>query len=261
MTLEADVLSPCALGAILTEQSHRRLNVPIVAGGANNQLATTQDGGRIHGRGILYAPDYVINAGGIINVSTEYLGDGGAEPGPLAHRGHPRPARADLVGERLERARPGRGRRRHGAAADRPRLSLARCSADRLKRAAMHGYANPARFLRFARPATGWFLGLGLLLIAAGVVGGLFVTPPDYLQGESVRILYVHVPAAWLGMAGWAGIAVASLMQIGLAPSACRRSPDARSRRRARPLPLCAWRLGRSGADRPGAPGGNGTGA
>jgi heme exporter protein C len=60
----------------------------------------------------------------------------------------------------------------------------------------MHGYANPARFLRFARPATGWFLGLGLLLIAAGVIGGLFVTPPDYLQGESVRILYVHVPAA-----------------------------------------------------------------
>ena len=79
MTLEADVLSPCALGAILTEQSITALNVPIVAGGANNQLATPQDGGRIHGRGILYAPDYVINAGGIINVSTEYLADGGPE--------------------------------------------------------------------------------------------------------------------------------------------------------------------------------------
>ena len=78
----------------------------------------------------------------------------------------------------------------------------------------MHGYANPARFLKFARPATAWFLGLGLLLLAAGVIGGLFVTPPDYLQGESVRILYVHVPAAWLGMAGWGGIAIASLMQI-----------------------------------------------
>jgi heme exporter protein C len=78
----------------------------------------------------------------------------------------------------------------------------------------MHGYANPARFLKFARPATGWFLGLGLLLLAAGILGGLFVTPPDYLQGESVRILYVHVPAAWLGMAGWGGIAVASLMQV-----------------------------------------------
>jgi heme exporter protein C len=78
----------------------------------------------------------------------------------------------------------------------------------------MHGYANPARFLKFARPATGWFLAFGLLLLAIGIAGGLFVTPPDYLQGETVRILYVHVPAAWLGMAGWAGIAAASLAQI-----------------------------------------------
>ena len=76
MTLEADVLSPNALGAILTEESIAALNVPVVAGGANNQLATRDDGDRIHARGILYAPDYVINAGGIINVSTEYLGDG-----------------------------------------------------------------------------------------------------------------------------------------------------------------------------------------
>lgn len=76
MTLEADVLSPNALGAILTEASIAALNVPIVAGGANNQLATRADGDRVHARGILYAPDYVINAGGIINVSTEYLKDG-----------------------------------------------------------------------------------------------------------------------------------------------------------------------------------------
>jgi leucine dehydrogenase len=79
MTLEADVLSPCALGAILTEQSIAALNVPIVAGGANNQLAIPGDGARLHARGILYAPDYVLNAGGIINVSTEYLGDGGPD--------------------------------------------------------------------------------------------------------------------------------------------------------------------------------------
>jgi leucine dehydrogenase len=76
--LEADVLSPCALGAILTESSIAALKVPIVAGGANNQLATPEDGQRLHARGILYAPDYVINAGGIINVCTEYLGDGDA---------------------------------------------------------------------------------------------------------------------------------------------------------------------------------------
>src|SRR5215218_9500857 len=93
MTLEADVLSPCALGAILTEQSIAALEVPIVAGGANNQLATPQDGGRIHARGILYAPDYVINAGGIINVSTEFLGDGGPD---LVR------SRIDAIPDRLE---------------------------------------------------------------------------------------------------------------------------------------------------------------
>ena len=79
MTVEADVFSPNALGAILTEQSIAALNAPIVAGGANNQLATPGDGARLKARGILYAPDYVINAGGIINVSTEYLGDGGPD--------------------------------------------------------------------------------------------------------------------------------------------------------------------------------------
>ena len=74
MEIEADVLSPNALGAILTERSIAKLRVPIVAGGANNQLATAADGQRIHDRGIVYAPDYVINAGGIINVALEYLG-------------------------------------------------------------------------------------------------------------------------------------------------------------------------------------------
>jgi leucine dehydrogenase len=78
LTLEADVFSPNALGAILTEQSIAALKVPVVAGGANNQLATPQDGQRLNARGIIYAPDYVINAGGIINVCTEYLGDGDA---------------------------------------------------------------------------------------------------------------------------------------------------------------------------------------
>ena len=76
--LEADVVSPNALGAILTADSIAKLKTPVVAGGANNQLATAEDGARIHERGILYAPDYVINAGGIINVCTEYLGDGDA---------------------------------------------------------------------------------------------------------------------------------------------------------------------------------------
>ena len=76
LSLEADVLSPNALGAIFDERSISALRTKVVAGGANNQLATPEDGARLHARGILYAPDYVINAGGIINVCTEYLGDG-----------------------------------------------------------------------------------------------------------------------------------------------------------------------------------------
>jgi leucine dehydrogenase len=77
MTIKADVFSPNALGAILTERSIPLLAAPIVAGGANNQLATAADAARLHAHGTLYAPDYVINAGGIINVASEYfrLGD------------------------------------------------------------------------------------------------------------------------------------------------------------------------------------------
>nr|WP_294816836.1 Glu/Leu/Phe/Val dehydrogenase dimerization domain-containing protein [uncultured Sphingomonas sp.] len=76
LTLDTDLFSPNALGAILTEQSIPMIKAKVVAGGANNQLATRADGARLHNRGILYAPDYVINAGGIINVGLEYLGQG-----------------------------------------------------------------------------------------------------------------------------------------------------------------------------------------
>ncbi len=76
LAIKADVVSPNALGAILTERSIDALQTTVVAGGANNQLATGQEGARLHARGILYAPDYVINAGGIINVGLEYLGQG-----------------------------------------------------------------------------------------------------------------------------------------------------------------------------------------
>jgi len=78
----------------------------------------------------------------------------------------------------------------------------------------VHRFANPARFLKIARPATAWLLVVGVVLTATALVSGLTLTPPDYLQGETVRIMYVHVPAAWLGMAGWAGIAAASIAQL-----------------------------------------------
>ena len=71
---DVDVLAPCALGAVLNEQSIPRLHARIVAGAANNQLAQGQDGQSLLAAGILYAPDYVINAGGIISVSREYRG-------------------------------------------------------------------------------------------------------------------------------------------------------------------------------------------
>ena len=74
--VSADILSPCALGAILTDETIAALDVAAVAGGANNQLATDAQGAELFARGILYAPDYVINAGGIINV-LRHLGQGG----------------------------------------------------------------------------------------------------------------------------------------------------------------------------------------
>ncbi|MFC2969241.1 Glu/Leu/Phe/Val family dehydrogenase [Acidimangrovimonas pyrenivorans] len=73
LAVEADILAPCAIGAILNEKTIPELRVAAVAGGANNQLATAADGARLHARGILYAPDFVANAGGIINVATEIL--------------------------------------------------------------------------------------------------------------------------------------------------------------------------------------------
>ena len=76
LAIEADVVSPNALGAILTPESIAALRTTVVAGGANNQLATKAEGAALQARGILYAPDYVINAGGIINVGLEYLGQG-----------------------------------------------------------------------------------------------------------------------------------------------------------------------------------------
>ncbi len=73
MTTPCDVFSPNALGAILDEDSIAALDTAIVAGGANNQLARAHHGVPLSQRGILYAPDYVINAGGIISVASEYL--------------------------------------------------------------------------------------------------------------------------------------------------------------------------------------------
>jgi leucine dehydrogenase len=74
---DVDVLAPCALGNVLTAETIPGIRARVVAGSANNQLGTPADGSRLAERGILYAPDYVINAGGIISVAREFLGGSG----------------------------------------------------------------------------------------------------------------------------------------------------------------------------------------
>jgi leucine dehydrogenase len=69
--VDADVYAPCALGAVINDDTLKELKVDIVAGAANNQLAETRHGQALHDQGILYAPDYVINAGGLCNVYGE----------------------------------------------------------------------------------------------------------------------------------------------------------------------------------------------
>ncbi len=78
----------------------------------------------------------------------------------------------------------------------------------------MHRFANPRRFLRLASAISPWSGGLAAVLIAAGLYLGLFVAPPDYQQGESVRIMFVHVPSAWMALFIYTAIAAASAVAL-----------------------------------------------
>ena len=78
----------------------------------------------------------------------------------------------------------------------------------------MHGFANPRRFLALATRLTPILLVSGLAITAAVFAYGLLAAPAERLQGETVRILFLHVPTAWLGMAGWSTIAIASLVEL-----------------------------------------------
>ena len=80
--------------------------------------------------------------------------------------------------------------------------------------ASLHALANPVRFLKIARPLTPALFWTGVALIVFGAWAGLTRTPADYLQGETVRIMYIHVPTAWLGMGGWSGIAISSFAYL-----------------------------------------------
>ena len=78
----------------------------------------------------------------------------------------------------------------------------------------LHRFANPGRFLRATGRLMPFLWGAALLVLGAGLAWGLVFSPPDWQQGETVRIMYVHVPMAWLAMGGYTGLAVVSVMSL-----------------------------------------------
>jgi heme exporter protein C len=74
----------------------------------------------------------------------------------------------------------------------------------------LHKFANPTRFMRLTSALLPWMAGLTAVLITVGLYLGLFVAPADYKQGESVRIMFIHVPAVWMAMFIYTGMAIAS---------------------------------------------------
>ena len=96
---DVDVLVPCALGGILDEDTVPRLRCRIIAGAANNQLATDAIADLLAKRGILWAPDFVVNAGGLINIAAEF---GGYDPAGARRRVR---GIADTLGEIFQEAR------------------------------------------------------------------------------------------------------------------------------------------------------------
>ncbi len=78
----------------------------------------------------------------------------------------------------------------------------------------LHRFANPGRFLRLAGAVLPWLTAGALALTAIGLVWGLLFSPADWQQGDAVRIMYVHVPAAWLASAGYAALAACSVASL-----------------------------------------------
>jgi len=102
---DVDVLAPCALGNILTSSTIPKIRAKVIAGAANNQLSTAADGVRLAERDILYAPDYVINAGGIISVAAEYYGNS-SEDDVRADVGRIKDRLQDIFKQAKETGRP-----------------------------------------------------------------------------------------------------------------------------------------------------------
>jgi heme exporter protein C len=78
----------------------------------------------------------------------------------------------------------------------------------------LHKYANPGRFQKLATPVLPWLAAFSLALTVTGIVWGYYFAPADWEQGDAARIMYVHVPAAWVAMAGYAALAVCSFFSL-----------------------------------------------
>ena len=95
MTAPVDIVAPCALGGVLDHETVGRLQAPAIAGAANNQLASSDVADLLREQGVLWAPDFVANAGGIINISVEFE-NGGYDPDRAS-------ARTREIGDTLRR--------------------------------------------------------------------------------------------------------------------------------------------------------------
>ena len=78
----------------------------------------------------------------------------------------------------------------------------------------INALANPLRFMNFSARALPWFGWLAAILLVVGFVWGLFFAPPDYQQGDTVRIMFVHVPSAWLSMFAYSVVAGSSIVGL-----------------------------------------------
>jgi heme exporter protein C len=92
--------------------------------------------------------------------------------------------------------------------------ALASASPRASKGRGLHRFANPGRFLRIARAVQPWLTLPGMALALIGLAWGLFLAPADWQQGDAVRIIYIHVPAAWLASAGYLSLALASVAAL-----------------------------------------------
>ena len=81
----------------------------------------------------------------------------------------------------------------------------------------LHRFANPGRFLRLSGRVLPWLAGAAVLLLGVGLPWALFFSPPDWQQGETVRIMYVHVPTAWLSQFVYATMAISARAWSGTA--------------------------------------------